>query len=585
MRAPGRMLALTIAALGAFAAPAAAQLQVPARTQTTSLDSEAPKGAPPHWLPGKTWVMMHWLPYDEQRLYALLGADRGTIWRQLRDDTRNLAQLAEQRGWEPSALARELVAPWRAQLRDPARLALLERRALLHADAGPHGTAHVLPLAAPGGDPVARGGDLRRRQPRGVVGAAALRAQPAADLPPQRAPARARAGAGDRDAARGGGARGGAPGDAGGAGRAAALAPAAPAPALAAADALQRAAAAALAAVLAGDGVELLQQRGGVGRRPRDRLRELPGEARDRQAPRRDRGDGARAPALPPPCWRAARRPTRAPTTTPPCRPTGAGSRSSPRSATSTSPSATGACRCSRATCAAAARSRSRHPPDLTISRSAYNPTISGDGRLVAYEAYDRPDEPSGGTRIVVHDLRSGRERAVPVEGASEPRLSADGRWLAYSALLATRGRVESSSATCAAGARVQVSGAARGGVGAGAVRARRRRRLHRRGRRRRVARGGPDPRAARARRSPRRPAPASPSSRRCPQRPPCRVRRAAGRHAPDAGLRPRPAPRGARSSSRAPTGATARPAWAARATPRSRATAAASRSPPTPGT
>ena len=46
MRAPGRMLALTIAALGVLAAPAAAQLQVPARTQTTSLDSEAPKGAP-----------------------------------------------------------------------------------------------------------------------------------------------------------------------------------------------------------------------------------------------------------------------------------------------------------------------------------------------------------------------------------------------------------------------------------------------------------------------------------------------------------------------------------------------------------
>src|SRR5215207_5936004 len=82
-------------------------------------------------LPAKQWVMQHWLPYDEQRLYALLGVDRGVIWRQLRDDTRNLAQLAEERGWEPRALARELVAPWRSELRDPARLALLERRALL----------------------------------------------------------------------------------------------------------------------------------------------------------------------------------------------------------------------------------------------------------------------------------------------------------------------------------------------------------------------------------------------------------------------------------------------------------------------
>ena len=80
------------------------------------------------------------------------------------------------------------------------------------------------------------------------------------------------------------------------------------------------------------------------------------------------------------------------------------------------------------------------HPPALTISRSAYNPTISGDGRLIAYEAYDRPDEPGGGTRVVLRDLRSGRERAVPAPpgmGAElyEPRLSADGRRLAFSAL------------------------------------------------------------------------------------------------------------------------------------------------------
>jgi len=82
------------------------------------------------------------------------------------------------------------------------------------------------------------------------------------------------------------------------------------------------------------------------------------------------------------------------------------------------------------------------HPPELTISRSAYNPAISGDGRLIAYEAYDRPDEPGGGTRVVLRDLRSGRERAVPAPPGtsqlSEARLSADGRRLAFSAL--TRG-------------------------------------------------------------------------------------------------------------------------------------------------
>ena len=83
---------------------------------------------------------------------------------------------------------------------------------------------------------------------------------------------------------------------------------------------------------------------------------------------------------------------------------------------------------------------RVSHPPALTLSRSAYNPTISGDGRLIAYEAYDRPDEPGGHTRVVVRDLRSGRERAVPAPpGMADelyaPRLSADGSRLAFSAL------------------------------------------------------------------------------------------------------------------------------------------------------
>ena len=125
-----RRLALILAVLAAAATPASAQVQLPAKPQTVSLDSDAPPGSPPHWLPGEQWVMQHWLPYDERRLYSLLGVDRGAIWRMLRDDTRNLAQLAQDQGWEPGALARELVAPWRGKLRNPERLALLERRAL-----------------------------------------------------------------------------------------------------------------------------------------------------------------------------------------------------------------------------------------------------------------------------------------------------------------------------------------------------------------------------------------------------------------------------------------------------------------------
>src|SRR4051794_10154905 len=129
----GRAVALVLAvpAVLAFAvAPSAgAQTPAPAPPQTASLDSDAPPGSPPHWLRHERWVMQHWLPYDERRLYRLLGVDRGTIWHQLRDDTHSLAELAESRGWAPERLAGALVEPWRATLRDPAHLAVLRARA------------------------------------------------------------------------------------------------------------------------------------------------------------------------------------------------------------------------------------------------------------------------------------------------------------------------------------------------------------------------------------------------------------------------------------------------------------------------
>src|SRR5438045_1707387 len=99
MRGRGAIAAV-LAALAAAAAPARAA------------DSQAPPGAPPHWLPNESWVHEHWLPYDETRLYALLHITRGELWRQLRDDTRNVAELAVRHGW-PNAekLATALVAP------------------------------------------------------------------------------------------------------------------------------------------------------------------------------------------------------------------------------------------------------------------------------------------------------------------------------------------------------------------------------------------------------------------------------------------------------------------------------------------
>jgi len=56
------------------------------------------------------WVYQHWLPYDEHRLYAVLDADRGRIWRHLRNDAaHNLAQLARRRGLSPRQAALRLV--------------------------------------------------------------------------------------------------------------------------------------------------------------------------------------------------------------------------------------------------------------------------------------------------------------------------------------------------------------------------------------------------------------------------------------------------------------------------------------------
>lgn len=94
------MLTLAVAA-----APASAQ------------DSGAPPGALPHWIPNDDWVYEHWLPYDETRLYALLGTDRGGVWRFLRDDAAHkLSQLAARRGLSAAELADRVMAPRRATM-------------------------------------------------------------------------------------------------------------------------------------------------------------------------------------------------------------------------------------------------------------------------------------------------------------------------------------------------------------------------------------------------------------------------------------------------------------------------------------
>src|SRR3954454_15775159 len=97
---------------------------------TKSADSDAPANAPAHWLPPEAWVYNHWLPYDETRLYTLLGITRVGLWEQLRDDHRTLAQLAARHGWpDPRKLAAALTAP-EAATAGAARAEVLEERAL-----------------------------------------------------------------------------------------------------------------------------------------------------------------------------------------------------------------------------------------------------------------------------------------------------------------------------------------------------------------------------------------------------------------------------------------------------------------------
>jgi len=109
-------VALLVAVTGLIGAtPAAAQ------------DSLAPRGAPKYWLPNEQWVNLLWLPYDEGRLYSLLGRDRGFVFRWVRDE-KTLAELGARRGWSSDRLADALVAPRRATL-DPRRFAMVRERA------------------------------------------------------------------------------------------------------------------------------------------------------------------------------------------------------------------------------------------------------------------------------------------------------------------------------------------------------------------------------------------------------------------------------------------------------------------------
>ncbi len=86
-------------------------------------------GSLPHYLPPERWVYQHWLPYDEAQLYRVLGKTREQIWHHLRDDRKhNLGQFARKRGLTPRRAAQRLVAPRRGTV-SASTYARLVRRA------------------------------------------------------------------------------------------------------------------------------------------------------------------------------------------------------------------------------------------------------------------------------------------------------------------------------------------------------------------------------------------------------------------------------------------------------------------------
>jgi len=73
--------------------------------------------------------MMHWIPFDERRLFGVLGITRDQAQAWMVDDVHHtFAQIARRRGLKPAGAARRLVDPW-TRGRRPSERALLRERA------------------------------------------------------------------------------------------------------------------------------------------------------------------------------------------------------------------------------------------------------------------------------------------------------------------------------------------------------------------------------------------------------------------------------------------------------------------------
>lgn len=143
MRGAGRLTGMTVRTLLlTLLAVLACATTAAAAEPPRSADSHAPAGARLDWLPTDEWVMSSWLPYDEARLYAIVGTDRAELSGWL-NDRRSLGALARRRGHASlRRLAERLVAP-RLAGASPRLRAALRRRALATLTQ-PHLANHVV---------------------------------------------------------------------------------------------------------------------------------------------------------------------------------------------------------------------------------------------------------------------------------------------------------------------------------------------------------------------------------------------------------------------------------------------------------
>jgi hypothetical protein len=95
-------------------------------------DSLAPPGAPRNWLPNEDWVQEHWLPYDQNTLFQILGVNLEQVREYFASGKNDpavptLAALAQSRGLSVPALANELVAAWHPQVSSQQYAVLVDR--------------------------------------------------------------------------------------------------------------------------------------------------------------------------------------------------------------------------------------------------------------------------------------------------------------------------------------------------------------------------------------------------------------------------------------------------------------------------